>query len=289
VRDAIALLRRAPASTPARSGVADLDEMLDSGGGTDERRANIEELIRLVHEYDGLEPGGTCAGFVAWLNGTVKAEAPDKAGDAVEVATFHRAKGLEWTTVFVAGLEKGLVPIGHATTNAAEAEERRLLYVALTRARERLTCTWAERRSFGGASVPRNPSPYLESIELSVSLMGQGIAPADLRAKIAAERDRLADLNRARRRSNAKAVRAIAGANADPDLLTALKQWRSVIARDAGMPAYLIFHDTTLAAMAEAQPSDEADLLRVPGVGPVKVQRYGADVLRVLHDHRAAS
>jgi DNA helicase-2/ATP-dependent DNA helicase PcrA len=289
VRDAIALLRRAPASTPARSGVADLDEMLDSGGGTDERRANIEELIRLVHEYDGLEPGGTCAGFVAWLNGTVKAEAPDKAGDAVEVATFHRAKGLEWTTVFVAGLEKGLVPIGHATTNAAEAEERRLLYVALTRARERLTCTWAERRSFGGASAPRNPSPYLESIELSGSLMGQGIAPADLRAKIAAERDRLADLNRARRRSNAKAGRAIAGANADPDLLTALKQWRSVIARDAGMPAYLIFHDTTLAAMAEAQPSDEADLLRVPGVGPVKVERYGADVLRVLHDHRAAS
>ncbi|MDP1793129.1 MAG: ATP-dependent DNA helicase UvrD2 [Acidimicrobiales bacterium] len=286
VRDAIALLRRASPAIPVRSAVADLDEMLEAGGGTDERRANLEELIRLAHEYDSLEPGATCAGFLAWLNTTVKAEAPDTSGDAVEVATFHRAKGLEWEAVFVAGVEKGLVPIGHATTAAAEAEERRLLYVALTRARESLTCTWAERRTFGGASIPRTPSPYLESIELTLAMLGKGIAPEDLRAKIAAERDRLADLNRARRRAQGQ---PIAGANADPDVLGALKQWRSGAARTAGMPAYLIFHDTTLAALAEAQPRDEADLLRVPGVGPVKVERYGTDVLRVLDDHRQAS
>lgn len=286
VRDALAVLRRSPASTPVRSAVADIDELLGTTGGTDERRANVEELIRLVHEYDGLEPGGNATGFLAWLNSTVKSESPDTSGDAVEVATFHRAKGLEWAAVFVAGLEKGLVPIGHATTPAAEAEERRLLYVALTRARESLTCTWAERRTFGGASIPRTPSPYLEAIELTIGLLGRGVAPDDLRAKIAAERARLADLSKARRKA---ASANTPGANADPDLLSALKEWRGALARTAGMPAYLIFHDTTLAALAEAVPLDEAALLRVPGIGPVKVNRYGTDVLRVLNDHRAAS
>ena len=149
-----------------------------------------------------------------------------------------------------------------------------------------LTCTWAERRNFGGASIPRSPSPYLEPIELTIALMARGIAPSDLRAKIAAERDRLADLSKARRRATSAKV---PGANADPDLLAALKQWRAAMARTAGMPSYLIFHDTTLAALAEASPPDEESMLRVPGIGPVKVERYGAEVLRVLNEHRAAS
>jgi DNA helicase-2/ATP-dependent DNA helicase PcrA len=183
--------------------------------------------------------------------------------------------------VFIAGLERGLVPIGHAATPAAEAEERRLLYVAITRARETLRCTWAERRSFGAKAIPRSPSAYLESIEMTIGLLQQGVAPTDLRAKIAAERERLASLTSARR-ARVAATSKVAGANADADVLSALKAWRSETARAAGMPAYVIFHDTTLAALAEALPRSERELLTVPGVGPVKVDRYGADVLRVL-------
>ena len=276
VRDAIAALKRVPGHTPIRSAVADLDELLADGDGTQERRANVEELVRLGGEYDAIEPNGTTAAFLAWLSATVKAEAPDTAGDAVEVVTFHRAKGLEWPVVFIAGLERGLVPIGHATTPAAEAEERRLLYVAITRAQEALRCTWAQRRTFGAKSIPRSPSPYLEAIQMTIDLLDKGTAPSDLRAKIAAERERLASINRARKPSS------VAGANADPDLVTALKAWRSQTARAAGMPAYVIFHDTTLAALAEAMPRTEAELLRVPGVGPVKVERYGESLLRVL-------
>ncbi len=288
VRDAVAALRRLPASTPVRSAVNDLDEMVATGAGTEERRANLDELIRLANEFDAIETGGTTAAFLAWLNATVKAESPDTAGDAVEVVTFHRAKGLEWPVVMLAGLEKGLVPIGHATTPAAEAEERRLLYVALTRAREVVRCSWAERRTFGSRSVPRNPSPYLESIEMTIDLLDKGFAPEDLRAKIAAERERLAQLKPVRKTKGTPGA-LIAGANADPDVLNALKAWRSEAARTAGMPAYVIFHDTTLAALAEAMPTSSNALLAVPGIGPVKVERYGADILRVIAASRAAA
>ncbi len=79
----------------------------------------------------------------------------------------------------------------------------------------------------------------------------------------------------------------MAGANADPDVLSALKAWRGQTARAAGLPAYVIFHDTTLAALAEAMPTSERQLLVVPGIGPVKVERYGSDVLRVISSFAA--
>jgi DNA helicase-2/ATP-dependent DNA helicase PcrA len=85
--------------------------------------------------------------------------------DAVELATFHRAKGLEWESVCVIGIEDGYVPIVHAATAAARAEERRLLYVALTRASEQLHCSWARsRRTHGGRRVDREPSPWLAAV-----------------------------------------------------------------------------------------------------------------------------
>ncbi len=208
IRDAIAALRRVPAITPVRSSVADLDEMAAAAEGTDERRANLQELIRLANEFDAIEPGGTTSGFLAWLSTTVRSEAPDTSNDAVEVVTFHRAKGLEWPVVLIGGLEKGLVPIGHAATPAAEAEERRLLYVALTRAREVVRCTWAERRTFGSRSVPRSASPYLEPIEMTIALLEKGHAPEDLRAKIAEERARLTQLTRTQRPRGSRARRS---------------------------------------------------------------------------------
>ena len=84
--------------------------------------------------------------------------------DAVDVATFHAAKGLEWPIVHLAGLEQGLVPISRAQTPAEVAEERRLLYVAITRAERELHCHWAAARSFGERTSDRSPSPYLNNI-----------------------------------------------------------------------------------------------------------------------------
>jgi DNA helicase-2/ATP-dependent DNA helicase PcrA len=104
--------------------------------------------------------------------------------------TFHAAKGLEWHTVHVSGVEAGFVPIAHAGTPEALDEERRLLYVALTRARDQLICSWAERRTFGDRSVARQPSPWLEPIEQCVAAGAEQPA-VDWRAHLAEGRARL--------------------------------------------------------------------------------------------------
>jgi DNA helicase II / ATP-dependent DNA helicase PcrA len=100
--------------------------------------------------------------------------APDGAEEAVELATFHRSKGLEWGAVCVVGLEDGFVPIVYASSTPARDEERRLLYVALTRASDHLHCSWARSRRMGaGRQVDRQPSPWLAAVA-RVSRTGSG-------------------------------------------------------------------------------------------------------------------
>jgi DNA helicase-2/ATP-dependent DNA helicase PcrA len=119
---------------------------------------------------------------------------PTRTADAVELATFHRAKGLEWESVFVVGLEDGFVPIAYADGLAARAEERRLLYVALTRASNELHCSWARlRRGGNGRRREREPSPWLAAVA-RVSRAGNGRpAPGHASRRIAELR---AGLNR---------------------------------------------------------------------------------------------
>ena len=121
--------------------------------------------------------------------------------DAVVLTTFHRAKGLQWPTVLVLGLSDGLMPIASAQTPAAVDEERRLLYVALTRAEEELWCSWFAREAGpgrGGAPTTRRhaASPWLAPIERAVAQLEKDAAPtaatevsahvAELRARLAA-------------------------------------------------------------------------------------------------------
>jgi DNA helicase-2/ATP-dependent DNA helicase PcrA len=296
VRTALDGLRRAGGALATR--VVDLELEArepadpDLGGGHDgpaaDRRAVLAELVRLAREHLAVDPNTTVDGFLAWLTTAVGADAGDTRTDAVDLATFHAAKGLEWPVVFVAGLERGLVPIGHAKTDPAIDEERRLLYVAVTRAEEELHCTWARERTFGSRTVPRQPSPWLDDIQAARAALAGGAAAGDLRDRVRAERRKLraADGGRGSRRGGSDSGRV--GADADPGVLGALKAWRSAAARAAGVPAYVIFHDTTLAAVAEAQPATRASLLSLPGLGPVKAERYGDDLLRVVAEHRAS-
>jgi DNA helicase-2/ATP-dependent DNA helicase PcrA len=292
VREALAEMKRLPPHTPLSAALPDLLDLVQEAqavagaGEPAERVANLESLVRLAREHLAAEPGASMAGFLGWLVAALRGDEPstgdntgdntvaDAVADAVELATLHAAKGLEWPIVFVAGLEQGLIPIGHAETPEARAEERRLLYVGLTRARRELHCSWAEKRTFGARIMSRTPSPYLERIEAAVQALSEGRPVADWQEQLARTRAQL----RAAKPLGGPQV----GRNADPEMLEALKLWRAEIARMSGVPAYVVFHDTTLAAVAEAKPHDRAGLLACPGVGPVKVERYGEALLSLV-------
>ncbi|HPU39948.1 MAG TPA: 3'-5' exonuclease, partial [Microthrixaceae bacterium] len=268
VIEALKVLRRAPT---LEVGLADLDhDVLHSDRLTEERSANVAEIVRLGREHMALVPAGDISAFMAWLTTTLRDE--DRgSGDAVDIVTFHAAKGLEWPIVHIAGLEEGYVPIHHAETLDDTDEERRLLYVALTRARDELHCSWARKRTFGSRTMNRSPSPWVDAIETTL-----GVAPTQVSRARGAERARAA------RRSVPKSGAPAAGP--ERALFDALKAWRRDQSRAADVPAFVIFNDATLTAIAKRRPTSQAQLLGVSGVGPVKAQRFGAEVLRIVDE-----
>jgi DNA helicase-2/ATP-dependent DNA helicase PcrA len=262
------------------------DAAVGAGSGDRGGPGAARTLVGLTSDFLRMESRPTVDGFLCWLGPATSRDRADDGPPGVTISTFHRAKGLEWQAVWVAGLEEGLVPIVHAQTREAGTEERRLLYVALTRAGEHLQCSWARERTFGERAVPRSPSPWLAAIG------GRGwedirpaLTPEDQwRERLAAQRDQLAGCRRpgsGRRRSS--------GPVADPAVIDALQAWRARASRAAGVPAHVVLHDATLAAVAALRPASAEELLAVPGLGPVKVARYGAALLDLVAAHRASA
>jgi DNA helicase-2/ATP-dependent DNA helicase PcrA len=276
VKETLAGLRRR-AGAPLASVLPDLDMLAREADDAGERGADLDVLARQAREFLVLDRTGSVGGFVAWLTARMAREEPATKGQAVDLATIHAAKGLEWPVVFLVGFEQGLLPIGHATTPEARAEERRLLYVAVTRAERELHISWAERRTFGSGTMARSASPWLTEVEAAIqALAGATDGTSDAWRSCVAE-------GRARLRSTAGGSRVPrAGERADPAVLQALRSWRANTARASGVPAFVVFHDTTLAAVAEARPRDRPSLLALPGMGPVKADRYGDDLLAVV-------
>ncbi len=156
--------------------------------GKDEARAHRDALLELGREYLAAVGGaGGVAEFSTWLDVATSGSTTEAAG--VDLVTFHRAKGLEWGLVFVTGLERGLVPISWAVSEAAQAEERRLLHVALSRAEDELHCSWARTRTVGSRRAAREPSPWIEVLEHEANR-----APHGLLQRRLAPRDHLAEL-----------------------------------------------------------------------------------------------
>jgi DNA helicase-2/ATP-dependent DNA helicase PcrA len=282
VRVALDTLRELARAAPTRPFSEHLTDLAAEPEGSEERREHVDALVRLGHEYLETEgsagvPSGSVDGFVGFLHATLRGEDADAStgGDAVELLTFHRAKGLEFDTVFVTGVERGLVPISHARTPAALDEEQRLLYVAVSRAERALHVSWARHRTVGARVVGRRPSPWLARIERAVAPPTTE-GPGDARAAIADARDRVT-------RAGGRAARdRVAVDAADTGLLDALVEWRRKLSRAANVPAYVIFANSTLAEIASARPSSHRALLAVNGVGPVKAERYGDDVLGIV-------
>ena len=264
-------------------------------GSAGDRAAAAHLLAGLAADYQRMEIRPTVEGFVSWLGPATCRDRVDQGATGVTISTFHRAKGLEWSAVWLAGLEEGLVPISHARSGDAEAEERRLLYVALTRARDELHCSWAEERTFGSHAMPRCPSPWLAAIAgPDPALDGASVTPVDqARDRLVGPRDQLAQCHRPGSTQPGRPGRPghLGGDEpvADPAVITALRAWRAAAARSAGVPAHVLLHDATIAAIATRRPASEEELLGVPGLGPVKVARYGTVLLDLVAAQRASA
>jgi len=190
------------------------------------RQNDLARLVALADELAHLDGPA----FVAEL----ESRFGHASQQGVHLLTLHGAKGLEFEAVFVVHAEEKELPTRLAKTPAEIAEERRLFYVGLTRAKRHLFVTWT-----------RTPSRFLREL---------GVAAPPKRA------EPLPD---------------------DP-VFAALRKWRLERARSDEVPPYVVFHNTTLAEIAERKPTSLRDLARVPGVGPTKLERYGGDVLGLL-------
>ncbi|MFM8773264.1 MAG: ATP-dependent helicase, partial [Actinomycetota bacterium] len=156
VREALTRLRgaaRADGTEPAVAGVIGVLSVMgyapDPPRSTGAVRERWESLSALVGLAESLGPGVDLAGFVIEVDRRAEAQHAPVA-DGVVLATIHAAKGLEWEAVFVVGLAEGSLPHAQSLADDSLAEERRLFYVAITRARRHLTLTWARSRQPGG-------------------------------------------------------------------------------------------------------------------------------------------
>jgi DNA helicase-2/ATP-dependent DNA helicase PcrA len=254
-------------------------------GRVRDRWESLQALVDLAAQSDPVTP---LAAFVAELQERAAAQhAPGAEG--VTLGTFHAAKGLEWGHVFLVGVSDGSIPISYADTPAAIAEERRLLYVGVTRARDRLFISWAAARNPGGRAS-RQPSRFLRPLLDPAAVQGSS-RPRSRSTRRAGSVAHCRICGRALTDPRERKLGRCADCPVDYDegVFEALRTWRRDQAATEQVPAYCVFTDATLTALAEMRPADPAALLRVPGIGKVKVDKYGDDVLALVNVGDAAA
>jgi DNA helicase-2/ATP-dependent DNA helicase PcrA len=267
VRQAMVLLRGAARADTDEVTLAEaVTEVLSSvgwnpahpppGGAARERWESLAALVNLAEQFSLEQPEAR----LDELNRDLEQRAASQHAPTVQgvtLASLHSAKGLEWDAVFLVGLTDQTIPIQHADTPEQLAEERRLLYVGITRARQRLMLSWALARNPGQARR-RRPSRFLDGLRPgSATRQNVASASAGKRAKVVPHADDAAAFGR-------------------------LRAWRKKQAEAQGVPAYVVFSDATLVAIADRAPGDSEELAQVPGVGPTKLERYAEPVLAVL-------
>ncbi|MEU9705137.1 ATP-dependent DNA helicase UvrD2 [Streptomyces sp. NPDC047981] len=260
-------------------------------GAVRDRWESLAALVRLAEDFARAKSDATLSDLVAELDERAAAQhAPTVQG--VTLASLHAAKGLEWDAVFLVGLTEGMMPITYAKTDEQVEEERRLLYVGVTRARLHLSLSWALSRSPGGRAS-RRPTRFLQGLR-----PGSGGLGASGGAVRGGSVERATGGVGGVRRKHRGPVRCrVCGAtlteagemklmrcedcpfDMDEGLYERLRDWRSEQARELGQPAYCVFTDKTLMAIAERVPTTDGELVGISGVGARKLGRYGADVL----------
>ncbi|WP_250506341.1 ATP-dependent helicase [Bowdeniella massiliensis] len=231
----------------------------EQAGAMRERWDALNALVVLADDMHATR-GASLADFVEELHDrAANQHAP--AVEGVTLASIHSSKGLEWDAVFLAGLSEGLMPISMANTPEAIEEEKRLLYVGVTRAREHLRLSYSSSRTGGRSS--RNVSRFLTGIWPEAE---KSASKTSRRKKAAI--DPLAELD-----DDAQA------------LFELLRAWRAETAKEISKPAFTILHDATLIAIAQAQPRTLRQLALLRGIGATKLDRYGGEILALIADN----
>lgn len=282
-----------------------------------DRREIFETLLSIAREVSAVQQHARIQDLLAEFERQAAVEL-DVTAEGVTLSTIHGAKGAEWSVVFLPMLEEGSLPIRYAFDSSdALAEERRLLYVAITRAKRRLAITWAATRDTAkGKSGRRSPSRFIAELrpprQVPSPVPRGKLRPGDRvrhprhgvgwvrrveagHAAVSFDSGRsgnfdLGSLSPAKKGSSSESRRSTTvrhGRTEDPVdgeriLLDRLMEWRRDRARQDGVPAYVVAHDAHLRAIAASRPSNEAQLLRLPGVGPAKAERYGEEILAIV-------
>jgi DNA helicase-2/ATP-dependent DNA helicase PcrA len=285
VRQAMVALRSAVRSTPPDLPLTDAVVLAleavgwrpnepPAGGAARERWEALHALVALTEEV----PAGSLEEFCAELARRAAAQhAPTVEG--VTLASLHSAKGLEWDAVFLVGLAEGTLPTNYAKTPEALEEERRLLYVGITRARQWLWLSYASARAPGGRQ--RRPSRFLpEQAAGPAKRPGSPTQRDGRRTVVVSCRVCGAALLSGPDRKLGRC--ADCPSTLDEELYARLREWRSRVAVAQKVPAYVVFTDATLTALAERRPERTDQLIEIAGIGPRKLGLYGDAVLSLV-------
>ena len=267
-------------------------ERPQGSGAVRERWESLAALVTLADE----NPQWDLPAFVTELDHRSEAQhAP--AADAVTLSSLHSAKGLEWQVVFIVGCSDGLLPLSNADSPDEIEEERRLLYVGMTRAKSYLHLSWARARQPGGREN-REFSKFLVTLRDSTGQIADGLDGDQSRGSV----HRGSGRARTERKKRGPAMCRTCGkglvtaperslgrcrtcpSTYDPDQFEQLKRWRLRQATEREVPAFVVFTDATLLAIVEQLPASLEQLAAIPGIGPAKLELYGPTLLELLGD-----
>ena len=299
VRQALALMRgQARAGEQATEGLVDQVRAVLSGmgwsaeaptarGQARDRWESLQALVSQATDHAAAESAAdrtpALAGFVAELDRRAH-EQHAPVAEGVTLATMHAAKGLEWDAVFLCGMQEGSMPITYADTPAAVEEERRLLYVGVTRARLHLWISWALARNPGG-QARRKPSRFLAGLRpesatdrAEGSGAARGARRQGKRAAVCKQCQKPLASSRERNRGYCQDCPV----PYDEELFEQLRSWRKDQAEAQSVPAFVVFSDATLEALAEVKPKDRRALQSINGIGKAKLDKYADELLALI-------